>query len=82
MFMRFQRGPARVARDAYGREWCVEEVLTSPTAGGTVTRSLIAWDLETIRRTYDYPEGWQQLSDEDLLETIDAGARPRRLKAE
>jgi hypothetical protein len=64
--------------DANGREWYVEEILTSATSHDLPVRSLIAWNGTMVRRAWVYPGHWEQLEDAALLALMDEAARARR----
>ena len=78
MFHRFQTGCVRTVEDADGREWHVEEILTSANKDQAPVRSLIAWNGSMVRRAWSYPEGWEQLGDADLLLLMDSAARGQK----
>lgn len=75
MFRRFQPGRVRTVQDREGREWYVEEILTSAVKDEGPVRSLIAWNGAMVRRAWTYPDHWEQLADDDLLVLMDAAAR-------
>ena len=53
---------------ADGVEWEVYEQDTSRTPGATHSSSLIFSSQDLVRRLWQYPANWLQLSDPDLLE--------------
>jgi hypothetical protein len=50
------------------QRWVVREISTTNQAGGRGRRCLICESDEVVRRVWEYPDDWERLSDEELLE--------------
>lgn len=60
---------ARVVVDGRGNEWVVREVET-PQAWAHGQRCLIFSSSSIVRRIWQYPPGWAQLSSRALLDLV------------
>ncbi len=47
--------------------WTVREVSAHTVPGARAERCLICESSSIVRRLWDYPEGWQHMSDDELL---------------
>jgi hypothetical protein len=60
---------SRVVVDGRGNEWVVREVET-PQAWAHAQRCLIFSSSSIVRRIWQYPQGWAQLSSRALLDLV------------
>ena len=65
--MNDSRSGERVIQRAEQR-WVVREINTTNQTGGHGRRCLICESEEIVRRVWEYPDDWDRLSDEALLE--------------
>jgi len=63
---------------ADGIEWEIYEQDTTRTPGATHSSSLIFSSQDLVRRLWQYPANWRQLSDHELLELCGDVARELR----
>ena len=57
----------RQVRDARGAEWTIREVDSTAHPGSRGPRCLLCEDVGVVRRLWNYPSDWYELSDEELV---------------
>lgn len=67
--------------DALGREWHVYERREGPGSPAPDRPSLVFDTEGIVRRLWQYPRGWQELSDDALLALMDDCFRLRKRPA-
>jgi hypothetical protein len=50
-----------------GREWRLREMNAGAVPGALAARCLICESDDIVRRIWNYPDGWRDLSDDELL---------------
>lgn len=60
------RAPTRTVRDPDGQIWLVREFVQRQD--GRIDRSLLFDNGMAVRRVRDYPPGWRQLPDQELVQ--------------